>query len=107
MIVSLASALFSIFGLALAIYPDWLQENCNVRFSYGYSHIIVILILLYSPGYVASCVRGFQTPFELFDGEGHFPYYKITYYGAVGQAAFGVLVIEFCVIRLSYVTSAV
>ena len=44
-------------------------------------------------GYVASHVHGFQTSFELFDSEGHFPYYKDLYYGAVGQAAFGVLAI--------------
>jgi hypothetical protein len=29
------SALFSIFGFVLVIYPKWLQENCAARFYYG------------------------------------------------------------------------
>ena len=53
--------------------------------------ILVSLILLSLGGYVASHIHGFQTSFDFFDSAGHFPYYKIRYYGAVGQATFGVL----------------
>ncbi|KAJ5776712.1 uncharacterized protein N7511_001723 [Penicillium nucicola] len=51
---------------------------------------VVSLIVLSLGGYVVSHVRSFPTSFEFFDSAGHFPYYKIMYYGAVGKAAFGV-----------------
>jgi hypothetical protein len=31
-IAALVSALFSIFGLILVVYPKWLQEKCAARF---------------------------------------------------------------------------
>ena len=37
--------------------------------------------------------------FDLFDCEGHFPYYKIMNYGAVGKAAFGSLVVIMSLVR--------
>ena len=92
-IVALISALFSIFGIVLGTHPRWLREDCKPRFYYGYTQLAVGLIVLSLGGYVASHVHGFQTCFELFNSEGHFPYYKIIYYGAVGQAAFGSLVV--------------
>ncbi|CAG8211409.1 unnamed protein product, partial [Penicillium nalgiovense] len=97
--VALISALFPIFGLILVTYPKWLQENCTARFYYGCIQILVSLVVLSLGGYVASHVHGFQTSFEFFDGEGHFPYYKIMYYGAVGQAAFGSLVVILSLVR--------
>ena len=98
-IVALISALFSIFGFVLVIYPKWLQENCNARVYYGCVQIIVSLAVLSLGGYVASHVHGFQTSFEFFDSEGHFPHYKIMYYGAVSQAAFGSLVVILSLVR--------
>ncbi|CAG8393831.1 unnamed protein product [Penicillium salamii] len=90
-VVALVSALFSIFGFVLVIYPKWLQEDYTARFYYICIQIVVSLIVLSLGGYVASHVHGFQTSFEFFDSASHFPYYKIMYYGAVGQAMFGVL----------------
>ncbi|OQE29343.1 hypothetical protein PENNAL_c0948G08083 [Penicillium nalgiovense] len=98
-IAALVSALFSVFGFVLVTYPKWLQENCTARFYYGCIHILVSLVVLSLGGYVASHVHGFQTSFEFFDREGHFPYYKIMYYGAVGQAAFGSLVVIMSLMR--------
>ncbi|KAK9846897.1 hypothetical protein MYU51_000067 [Penicillium brevicompactum] len=92
-IVALVSALISTFGFALVIYPKWLQENCAARLYYSCIQIVVSLIVLSLGGYVASHVQGFQTSFEFFDRDGHFPYYNIMYYGAVGQAAFGSLLV--------------
>jgi hypothetical protein len=54
-------------------------------------HILALGALLL-PG-AFSAVHGFQTSFEFFDSAGHFPYYKMMHYGAIGQAAFGVLVV--------------
>ena len=45
-IAALVSALFSIFGLILVIYPKWLQENCAARFYYGCIQIVVSMIVL-------------------------------------------------------------
>lgn len=88
-IVALVSALLSMFGFVLVIYPKWLQENSTARFYYSCIQIVVSMIVLSLGCYVASHVHGFETSFEYFDSAGHFPYYKIIYYGAVGQAAFG------------------
>jgi hypothetical protein len=98
--VALALALFSIFGFVLVIYPRWLKEDCIARF-YICIQIFVSLIVLSLGGYVASHVHGFQTSFEFFDSASRFPYYKIMYYGAVGQAAFGVLGAIMSLLRLA------
>jgi hypothetical protein len=92
-IVALISALFSIFGIVLAIHPRCLREDRKYRLYYVCIQLVVGLIVLSLGGYIASHVHGSQTSFGLFDSEGHFPYYKIMYYGAIGQAAFGVLAV--------------
>ena len=103
-IAALVSALFSIFGLILVIYPKWLQESCAARFYYGCIQIIVSMIVLSLGGWIASRVHGFQISFEFFGSEDHIPYYNIMYYGSVGQAAFGSLVVIVSLCVLSYVT---
>jgi hypothetical protein len=45
-------------------------------------------------------VHVFQASFELLDMD-HIPYYKIMYYGSVGQAAFGSLVIIMSLVRFA------
>jgi hypothetical protein len=61
----------------------------------------VSLIVLSLGGYVASHVHGFQTSFDFVGSADHFPYYKIMYYRAVGQAAFGVLVVIMSLVRFA------
>jgi hypothetical protein len=97
-IAALVSALFSIFGFDLVIYPKWLQENCAARFYYGCFQVVVSMIVLSLGGWIASRVHGFQTSFEFFN-RSHIPYYKVMYYGSVGQAAFGSLVIIMSLVR--------
>ena len=97
-IAALVSALFSIFGLILVVYPKWLQENCAARFYYVCIQIVVGMIVLSLGGWIASRVHGFQTSFVFFD-RGHIPYYKIIYGGSVGQAAFGSLVVIVSFVR--------
>ncbi|KAI1829217.1 hypothetical protein DTO027I6_9885 [Penicillium roqueforti] len=92
-IAALVSALFSIFGLILVVHPKWLQENCAARFYYGCIQIVVGMIVLSLGGWIASRVHGFQTFFDFFGGEDHIPYYKFMYYGSVGQAVFGSLLL--------------
>jgi hypothetical protein len=92
-IEALISALFSIFGTVLAIHPRCLREDRKYRLYYVCTQLVVGFIVLSLGGYVASKVHGFQTSFELFEIGGNFPYYKTTYYGAVAQAAFGVLAV--------------
>jgi hypothetical protein len=98
-IVALVSALSSIFGLVIVIYPKWLQENCTTRFYYSYIQIVVSVIVLSLGGWIANRVHGFQTSFEFFD-RGHILYYKIMYYGSVGEAAFGSLAVIASFVRL-------
>jgi hypothetical protein len=92
-VVALLSALFAIFGIILVIYPSRLQENCESELDYGCIQVVLSLVVVCVGGYFASRVHGYQTSFEYFDRAGQFPYYKILYYGAVGEAAFGSLVI--------------
>jgi hypothetical protein len=92
-LVALISALFSIFGIVLAIHPRCLREDHKYRLYYACTQLVVNFIVLSLGVYVASKVHGFQTSFESFNIEGRFPYYKTKYYGAVGQAAFGVLAV--------------
>lgn len=92
-VVAQTSAPFSIFGVVLVIYPQWLQENCKARDYYGYIAFVLSLVVLCLGGYIATRVRGFRTSFEPFGSESHFLYYKVMYYGAVGQAALGSLVV--------------
>ncbi|OQE10570.1 hypothetical protein PENFLA_c089G02992 [Penicillium flavigenum] len=99
-IAALVSALFSIFGFVLVIYPKWLQENCAARFCYGCIQIVVRMTVLSLGGWIARRVHGFQTSFEFFE-RSHIPYYKIMYYGSVGQAAFGSLVIIMSLVRFA------
>jgi hypothetical protein len=92
-IVALISALFSIFGIVLAIHPRCLREDRKYRLYYVCTQLVVGLLVLSLAGYVASNIHGFQSSFEFFDSARHFPYYQTMYYGAVGQAAFGVLAV--------------
>ena len=92
-VVALLSALFAIFGIILVIYPSWLQENCESGLDYGCIQVVLSLVVVCVGGYIASRVHGYQTSFEYFDRAGQFPYYKIMYYGAVGEAAFASLVV--------------
>ncbi|CAG8006182.1 unnamed protein product [Penicillium salamii] len=100
-IAALISALFSIFGIALAIHPRCLREDRKYRLYYVCTQLVVGLIVISLGGYVASHVHGFHTSFGLFDSEGHFPYYKIMYCGAIGQAAFGVLAVIMSLVPFS------
>jgi hypothetical protein len=61
----------------------------------------VSLSVLSLGGYVPSQVHGFQPSFNFFDSDGHFPYYKIMHYGAVGQAAFGDLLVIRSLVRFA------
>jgi hypothetical protein len=92
-VVALLSALFAIFGIILMTYPSRLRENCKSALDYGCIQVVLSLVVVCVGGYFASRVHGYQTSFEYFDRAGQFPYYKILYYGAVGEAACGSLVI--------------
>ncbi|CDM38505.1 unnamed protein product [Penicillium roqueforti FM164] len=61
------------------------------------------MIVLSLGGWIASRVHGFQISFEFFGSEDHIPYYNIMYYGSVGQAAFGslVVIVSLCVLSQS------
>ncbi|CDM32741.1 hypothetical protein PROQFM164_S02g002892 [Penicillium roqueforti FM164] len=76
------------------------DENCAARFYYGCIQIVVSIIVLSLGGWIASRVHGFQISFEFFN-RSHILYYKIMYYGSVGQAAFGSLVIIISLVRFA------
>ena len=92
-LAALASVLFAIFGTVLATHPKWLREHNTQLAYYGCIQFILGLITLSTGSYLADHVHGFQTSFKKFEGDDCFPYYKIMYYGGVGQAAYGSLII--------------
>jgi hypothetical protein len=68
------------------------RQNQDVQY-FGCFQCILSLVILSTGSYLADHVHGFQTSFERFSGNDNFQYYNIMYYGGVGQAAYGSLVI--------------
>jgi hypothetical protein len=92
-LAALASTLFAITGALLAGHPRWLREQDEPWMYFGCVQCILGLVILSTGGYLADHVHGFQSSFEMFNGDDDFQYYHIMYYGGVGQAAYGSLVI--------------
>jgi hypothetical protein len=92
-IAALASTLFAITGAALAGHPRWLREQDKPWIYFGCVQFTLGLLITVTGGYLADHVHGFQPSFEMFRGDDNFQYYNIMYYGGVGQAAYGSLVI--------------
>lgn len=90
---ALVSAMCAIFGAVFAVNPRWIREHDKHWVNYGCVQFILGLIILSTGGSLADCVHGFQTSFKKFDGDDNVPYYNIMYYGGVGQAAYGSLVL--------------
>ncbi|KAJ5982645.1 hypothetical protein N7451_012745, partial [Penicillium sp. IBT 35674x] len=93
-IVALTSTLLSIFGMVLAIISRWLHQNDQRRIYFECLQAFVALIAVCAGAYIASCVHRSRL------SHGHLPYYGIICYGAVGQAAFGSVMIIFSVAQL-------
>ncbi|OQD74986.1 hypothetical protein PENANT_c164G04683 [Penicillium antarcticum] len=102
-ITALVSAVLFIFGILLLVHPRWLREDCQARIYYGCMTFLLSLVVITLGGYTAGRVHGFQSSFEFFGRDGSFPYYTVTYYGAVGQAAFGSVLF---ILILVYVVAA-
>ena len=92
-IVAVISALFSIFGIVLLVYPRLLREDRNARVYYGCIQVVLSLAVLCFGGYTASRIHGSRSTFEFFDRDSFFSYYTIIYYGAIGEATFGGILI--------------
>lgn len=52
--------------------------------------------------FLSSRVLEFRSTFEFFNINGVFPYYTIMYYGAVGEAAFGAVLIIVTLVHVFY-----
>ncbi|KAJ6027460.1 hypothetical protein N7460_012277 [Penicillium canescens] len=92
-IAAIISTSFAITGAVLAGHPRWLREQEKAWMYFGCFQCILSLVIISTGGYLADHVHGFQTSFERFSGNDNFQYYNIMYYGGVGQAACGSLVI--------------
>jgi hypothetical protein len=92
-IAATISTSFAITGAVLAGHPRWLLEQEKAWMYFGCFQCILSLVIIPTGGYLADHVHGFQTSFERFSGNDNFQYYNIMYYGGVGQAAYGPLVI--------------
>jgi hypothetical protein len=91
--MALMSTLLSIFGIVLAIHSRWLHQNGQRRIYFECIQVVLALTVFSVGGYIASCAHGSRSSFELLNIHGHLPYYKLMYYGSIGQAAFGSLMI--------------
>ena len=93
-IAAIPSALFSIFGFVLMAHPRLLQDDNATAIYFACTQFQLSLVVLFIGGYVANAIRGYQTLFEEFEVRAsHFPYYGMMYYGSIGEAVFGSLVI--------------
>jgi hypothetical protein len=92
-LMALMSMLLSIFGIILAIHSRWLHQNGQRRIYFECIQVVLALSAVSVGAYIANCVHGSRSSFELLNIHSHLPYYKLMYYGSIGQAAFGVLFI--------------
>ncbi|KAJ5766712.1 uncharacterized protein N7511_004328 [Penicillium nucicola] len=92
-IAAIISTSFAITGAVLAGHPRWLREQDNAWMYFGCFQCILSLVIISTGGYLADHVHGFETSFKRFSGNDNFQYYNIMYYGGVGQAAYGSLMI--------------
>ncbi|KAJ5938393.1 hypothetical protein N7466_001527 [Penicillium verhagenii] len=90
-LMALMSTLLSIFDIVLAVHPRWLHQNGQRRIYFECIQVVVALPAVSVGGYIASCVHGSRSSFELLNIHSHLPYYELMYYGSVGQPAFGSL----------------
>ncbi|KAJ5730166.1 uncharacterized protein N7483_004674 [Penicillium malachiteum] len=101
--IAIASTIFAILGIYIAICRTTLGKDDGHCLLWGIGQCIYGLIAIVTGGYVADHVQGFQsliaTVIELDD----LPYYEITYYGSAGQAAYGALVIILFIALLAIV----
>ncbi|KAJ5288264.1 hypothetical protein PENANT_c118G09217 [Penicillium antarcticum] len=93
LIAVVISTSFAVVGAVLACHPRWLRGQDRTWMYFGCFQCILSLVILSTGGYLADHVHGFQTSFERVSGNDNFQYYKIMFFGGVGQAAYGSLVI--------------
>lgn len=100
-IVAVPSALLSVLGIVSMAHPRLSNERSAFTIYFGGIQLILSLAILSVGGYIANSIHGYQTLFEEFEHcASHFPYYSMMYYGGVGQAVYGTLVI---ILTLVYV----
>lgn len=93
-LVAVSSALFSIFGVILVTHPRLLAENSASPRYFGCIQFFLGLVVLSIGGYIANSVHGYQILCAEFDDRAsNFPHYSIMYYGGIGQAVYGSLVV--------------
>ncbi|KAJ5737365.1 uncharacterized protein N7483_002490 [Penicillium malachiteum] len=90
---AIVSAVFSIWGIYVAICRTSLPKSDGHCLPWGTGQCIYGLIAIVTGGYVADHVEGFQSLIATFIDVKDLPYYEIVYYGSVAQAAYGALVI--------------
>ncbi|KAJ5160961.1 uncharacterized protein N7482_007965 [Penicillium canariense] len=93
LIAALASALSAIAGLVLLVYSRRLRENSNLQIYFGFMQLILSLVILVTGAYLADHVHGCQSSFTVLQGDDRIPYHSIMYFGGVGEAVYGALVI--------------
>ncbi|KAH8755040.1 hypothetical protein F5883DRAFT_687325 [Diaporthe sp. PMI_573] len=83
------AALFSAFGVVLALHRRWLADNhCSITI-FILLQLAVSLLYVVIGGYSADKIQGLQTSFAKFGGHDRILYYNIIYFGSVAQAGYG------------------
>lgn len=100
-IEAIPSALMSVFGIVLMVHPRLPQDNKVTATYFACLQFLLSILVLIVGGYVADSIQGYQTLFEKFDVRAsHLPYYSMMYYGGIGEAVFGSLVIILSLVYL-------
>ncbi|KAG4426947.1 hypothetical protein IFR05_017570, partial [Cadophora sp. M221] len=86
---ALTTTAFAIYGAVIAVHPRWLREHKGILYAFAIAQFVLAFIMIITGGYLANHVSGFHTSFEKFGTHDSIPYYSLMYYGGVGQAAYG------------------
>jgi hypothetical protein len=93
-IVAIPSVLLSVLGIVFMAHPRLSNKRSAFIIYFSGIQLILSLAILSVGGYIANSIHSYQTLFEEFEHyASHFPYYSMMYYGGVGQAVYGTLVI--------------
>ncbi|KAJ5267315.1 hypothetical protein N7478_010123 [Penicillium angulare] len=97
---ALASTGFATFGIGLTVSSSRAAKSHDAFALFGFIQFFVSIGYVALGGLIADILHGYQSSFERFSHAGEIPYYEIMYYGGVGEAAFGALVMVLMIVTL-------
>lgn len=98
LLMAIAAALFVVFGPALVARPSWLREHDRPWTYYRCIQVCLGLVTISRGASIATRVRNLDTLFQRYGRHDNVPYYKIMYFGGIGQAFYGLLALVLTIV---------